>query len=60
MVDDKFAEMSEDILEAIRSIGGERPKYLINTHFHRDHTGVIKILAELAQPSSPIIMSIND
>jgi cyclase len=39
MIDDKFADMSEGVFNAIESIGGSQPEYLINTHFHGDHTG---------------------
>ncbi len=39
MIDDKFAPMSQGIITAIKSIGGEVPKYLLNTHFHGDHSG---------------------
>jgi glyoxylase-like metal-dependent hydrolase (beta-lactamase superfamily II) len=39
MIDDQFAPLTEKILEAIKAVGGDTPKYLINTHFHGDHTG---------------------
>ncbi len=39
MIDDKFADMSESIMQAVTSIGGENPRFLINTHYHGDHTG---------------------
>lgn len=39
MIDDKFADVSVDVLEAIRAVGGDQPGYLVNTHFHGDHTG---------------------
>lgn len=39
IVDDQFAPLSEKILQAIKSIGGDTPKFLLNTHFHGDHTG---------------------
>ena len=39
VIDDQFAPLSEKILEAIKSIGGNTPKFLLNTHFHGDHTG---------------------
>lgn len=31
--------MSEKIIGAIKSVGGDSPEFLINTHFHGDHTG---------------------
>jgi len=39
MVDDQFAPLTEKIIAAAKSVGGDVPKYLINTHFHGDHTG---------------------
>lgn len=39
MIDDQFAPLTEKIIAATRSVGGDTPKYLINTHFHGDHTG---------------------
>ncbi len=39
IIDDQFAPLTEKIVEAIKSIGGDHPKFLINTHYHGDHTG---------------------
>ena len=39
LIDDQFAPLTEQILEVVKSVGGDVPKYLINTHFHGDHTG---------------------
>ena len=39
LIDDKFAPMSDAILTQIKKLGGDTPKYLLNTHFHGDHTG---------------------
>lgn len=39
MVDDQFAPLTDRIIAAVKSTGGDTPKYLINTHFHGDHTG---------------------
>lgn len=39
LIDDNFAPLTDKILEAIKSIGGDYPKFLINTHYHGDHTG---------------------
>ncbi|MEE9343413.1 MAG: MBL fold metallo-hydrolase [Gammaproteobacteria bacterium] len=39
MVDDQFAPLSDKILAAVKSLGGEMPRFLVNTHFHGDHTG---------------------
>lgn len=39
IIDDQYAPLTEKILEAIKAVGGDTPKFLINTHFHGDHTG---------------------
>ncbi|MCK4838961.1 MAG: MBL fold metallo-hydrolase [Desulfobulbaceae bacterium] len=39
LIDDQFAPLTEKIVAAIKSIGGDQPKFLINTHYHGDHTG---------------------
>lgn len=39
LIDDQFAPLTDKILDAIRSVGGQHPKFLINTHYHGDHTG---------------------
>lgn len=39
MIDDQFAPLSGEILAAIATLGGGTPKFLLNTHFHGDHTG---------------------
>ena len=39
IIDDQFAPLTEKIVAAIKSVGGDFPKFLINTHYHGDHTG---------------------
>ncbi len=39
LIDDSFAPLTEKIVAAIKSVGGDFPRFLINTHFHGDHTG---------------------
>jgi cyclase len=39
LIDDQFAPLTENILEEINKIGGKIPKFLVNTHWHFDHTG---------------------
>jgi cyclase len=39
LIDDQYAPLTEKIIAAIKSVGGEFPKFLLNTHYHGDHTG---------------------
>tara|TARA_R110002095_G_scaffold131863_2_gene114555 strand:+ start:195 stop:1061 length:867 start_codon:yes stop_codon:yes gene_type:complete len=39
LIDDQFAPLTEKILKEIKEVGGETPKFLVNTHWHFDHTG---------------------
>lgn len=39
MIDSQFAPLSEKIRSALRELGAENPKFLINTHVHGDHVG---------------------
>jgi len=39
MIDDEFAPLAPKILEAVRALGKGEPKFVINTHWHGDHTG---------------------
>lgn len=39
VIDDQFAPLSEKLMAAIKQIGGDTPRFLINTHYHGDHTG---------------------
>lgn len=39
MIDDQYALLGDKIKAALESLGGSSPKYLINTHWHGDHTG---------------------
>ena len=39
IIDDQFAPLAERIQKAIEELGGDRPKIVLNTHFHGDHTG---------------------
>jgi cyclase len=39
LVDDQFAPLTEKIVEVVKSVGGDVPRVLINTHYHGDHTG---------------------
>jgi glyoxylase-like metal-dependent hydrolase (beta-lactamase superfamily II) len=39
LIDDQFAPLTEKHLAAIKEAGGDVPRFLINTHYHGDHTG---------------------
>lgn len=39
MVDSQFAALTEKIVSAVKSISDGRVRFLIDTHFHSDHTG---------------------
>ena len=39
IVDDQFAPLANKIIAALGELGGDRPKLILNTHWHGDHTG---------------------
>lgn len=39
MIDDQYAPLAEKISAALKELGGDKPRYVINTHYHGDHTG---------------------
>lgn len=39
IVDNQFLPLAERIVAAIAGVGGSLPSYVLNTHFHGDHTG---------------------
>jgi cyclase len=39
LVDDDFAQMGPKLLLKLKELNGDRPRFIINTHFHYDHTG---------------------
>jgi cyclase len=39
LIDDEFAPLTEKITAAIRKLSPEPVRFVINTHFHGDHTG---------------------
>jgi len=45
MIDDQFAPLSDKIRAAISKISDKQIKFLVNTHWHRDHTGGNEIFA---------------
>ena len=39
IIDDQFAPLAEKIAAHLGELGSDKPKYVINTHYHGDHTG---------------------
>ncbi len=39
IIDDQFEPLAQKISNALGELGNESPKFIINTHFHGDHTG---------------------
>ena len=39
LIDDQFAPLTEKIATAVADLGGTPVKYLVNTHWHFDHSG---------------------
>ncbi|MEM8766278.1 MAG: MBL fold metallo-hydrolase [Pseudomonadota bacterium] len=39
IIDDQFAPLADRIQAALKDLGGGKPKLVLNTHFHGDHTG---------------------
>lgn len=39
IIDDQFAPLTDKLMAAIKAVGGDTPKFLLNTHFHGDHSG---------------------
>lgn len=39
LIDDQFAPLTDKVLAAVAALGAKPVKYLVNTHWHYDHTG---------------------
>ncbi|GAB4197644.1 MAG: MBL fold metallo-hydrolase [Wenzhouxiangellaceae bacterium] len=39
LIDDQYAPLSDKIIAAVRQISDQPIRYIINTHWHHDHTG---------------------
>ncbi|MHA7899280.1 MAG: MBL fold metallo-hydrolase [Henriciella sp.] len=46
VIDSQYADMAPGILNAIDEIAGDAPRYLVNTHWHGDHTGGNAIIGD--------------
>jgi len=55
IVDDKFAPLADKIRAALKGVGGGKLKFILNTHFHGDHTGGNVAFG----PEAPIIAHTN-
>jgi len=55
IVDDKFAPLAEKIRAALKEVGGGELKFILNTHWHGDHTGANPVFG----PEAPIIAHRN-
>ena len=55
IVDDKFAPLAEKIRAALKSVGGGELQFILNTHWHGDHTGGNVVFG----PEAPIIAHTN-
>src|SRR6185437_15426153 len=48
LVDDDFKPMAEKVLAKLKDLGGQTPRYIVNTHFHYDHTGGNEVFGRTA------------
>lgn len=55
IVDDQFAPLAEKIKIALKSLGDGKLKFILNTHWHGDHTGGNAVLGH----DAPIIAQTN-
>ena len=39
IIDDQYAPLAGRIEAALKALGGDRPRIVLNTHYHGDHTG---------------------
>ncbi len=44
LIDDQFEDIAPGLLEAVKSVTGQPIKYVVNTHWHGDHTGANIVL----------------
>jgi glyoxylase-like metal-dependent hydrolase (beta-lactamase superfamily II) len=55
IVDDKFAPLADKIRAALKDAGGGKLRFILNTHWHGDHTGGNPVFG----PEAPIIAHTN-
>ena len=39
IIDDQYAQLTNKITAALKTLSGDQPRFLVNTHWHGDHTG---------------------
>jgi glyoxylase-like metal-dependent hydrolase (beta-lactamase superfamily II) len=55
IVDDQFAPLADKIKAALKSLGDGKLKFILNTHWHSDHTDGNKVFG----PEAPIVAQTN-
>ena len=55
IVDDEFAPLADKIKAALKTLGEGKLKFILNTHWHGDHTGGNVVFG----PEAPIIAQTN-
>lgn len=55
IVDDQFAPLADKIREALKGIGNHKLRFILNTHWHGDHTGSNAVFG----PEATIIAQTN-
>jgi cyclase len=55
IVDDQYAPLADKIKAALKNLGDGKLKFILNTHYHGDHTGGNPIFG----PDAPIISQTN-
>src|SRR5438552_7450283 len=55
IVDDEFAPLADKIKAALKTVGEGKLKFILNTHWHGDHTGGNAVFG----PEAPIIAQTN-
>jgi len=55
IVDDQFAPLADKIRAALKTLGEGKLKFILNTHWHGDHTGSNAVFG----PEAPIIAQTN-
>ncbi len=55
LVDDQFAPLADKIRAVLRDLGGGKLKFILNTHWHGDHTGGNEVFG----PEAPVIAHTN-